>query len=101
MMDKSPQCYILSFVEIGPLVPEKKIFEGFHHIWTWRPSWSCDPDAANKFSFPLLKFGYDWPSSFREEDVCIVDDGRTDNDKDRRRIMAISTISSPCEIKTK
>ena len=25
----SPRCYIPSFVEIGPLVPEKKIFEGF------------------------------------------------------------------------
>ena len=22
-------------------------------IWAWRPSWSCDPDAANKISFPL------------------------------------------------
>ena len=20
----------------------------FHHIWVWRPSWSCDPDATNK-----------------------------------------------------
>ena len=27
----------------------------FCHIWAWRPSWSCDPDATNKFSFPLLK----------------------------------------------
>ena len=30
-----------------------KIFEAFYHIWAWRPSWSCDPDAANKLSFPL------------------------------------------------
>ena len=29
MMDWSPQCYIPRFVEIGLLVPEKKIFEGF------------------------------------------------------------------------
>ena len=28
-MGWSPQCYIPSLVEIGPLVPEKKIFEGF------------------------------------------------------------------------
>ena len=28
-MGWSPQYYIPSFVEIGPLVPEKKIFEGF------------------------------------------------------------------------
>ena len=26
-----------------------------YHIWAWRPSWSCDPDAANKISFPLPK----------------------------------------------
>ena len=29
MMGRSPLCYIPSFVEIGLLVPEKKIFEGF------------------------------------------------------------------------
>ena len=29
MVGWSPQCYIPSFVEIGPAVPEKKIFEGF------------------------------------------------------------------------
>ena len=28
MMGWSPQCYIPSFVEISPSVPEKKIFEG-------------------------------------------------------------------------
>ena len=27
MMGRSPRCYIPSFVEIGPQVPEKKIFE--------------------------------------------------------------------------
>ena len=27
----------------------------FYHIWAWRPSWSCDPDALNKLSFPLPK----------------------------------------------
>ena len=29
LMGWSPQCYIPSFVEIGPLVPEKKTFDGF------------------------------------------------------------------------
>ena len=42
------------FRKIGPTVLEK-IFKGFYHIWAWRPSWSCDPDAANKISFPLPK----------------------------------------------
>ena len=43
------------FRENRPPDLEKKIFEGFYHIWAWRPSWSCDPDAENKLSFPLPK----------------------------------------------
>ena len=27
----------------------------FYHIMAWCPSWSCDPDAANKLSFTLPK----------------------------------------------
>ena len=50
-MDWSPRCNIPRFLEISP--PEKKNFEGLYHITAWRPSWSCDPDAANKLSFPL------------------------------------------------
>ena len=53
IMDWSPRWYITIFLEISP--PEKKNFEGFYHITTWQPSWSCDPDAANKVSFPLPK----------------------------------------------
>ena len=33
MMDRSPQCYIQSFVEIGLPVPEKKIFEVLFFIY--------------------------------------------------------------------
>ena len=29
--------------------------KGFYHIWAWRPSWSCDPDAANKISLGVPK----------------------------------------------
>ena len=29
MMGLSPQCYMPSLLEIGPLVPENKSFEGF------------------------------------------------------------------------
>ena len=47
--------HVPSFVEIGPPVPEKKIFKGFYHIWAWRPYWSCDPDATNKILFLLPK----------------------------------------------
>ena len=55
MIGWSPQCYIPSFVKIGPLVLEKKILKGFYHKWGCGPSWSCDPDAANKLSFSLPK----------------------------------------------
>ena len=34
---------------------EEEFLKGFYHIWAWRPSWSCNPDAANKISFPLPK----------------------------------------------
>ena len=44
-----------SFVKIGMLVLEKKIFEGFLPYMGVRPSWSCDPGAENKLSFPLPK----------------------------------------------
>ena len=38
-----------------PAGSEGRFLNGFYHIWAWRPSWSCDPDAANKISFPLSK----------------------------------------------
>ena len=48
--------------------------EGFYHIWVWRPSWSSDLEHSYKLSFPdpkeaPLKFGFDWPKSFREKDL--------------------------------
>ena len=33
----------------------RRFLKDFFHIWAWRPYWSCDPDAANKLSFPLPK----------------------------------------------
>ena len=30
----------------------RRFLKGFYHIWAWRPSWSCDPDPANKLLFP-------------------------------------------------
>ena len=55
MMGMSPRYYRPSFVAIELLVLEKKIFKGFNNIWAWWPSWSCDPDAEKKLSFPLPK----------------------------------------------
>ena len=44
-------CNIPSFLEIGLLVPEKKLLKGFYHIWAWQPSWSCDQTHVIRFSF--------------------------------------------------
>ena len=67
MMVWSPQCCIPSFMKIGQLVLEKKNFEGFYHIWAWRPSWSCDQDHVNNFHFLVpesfhTKFTPEWPN---------------------------------------
>ena len=48
MMGRRPQSYIPSFVEIGPLVPEK-ILKGFYNIWTWWPSWSCGQNHVGMY----------------------------------------------------
>ena len=34
---------------------QAKSFAGFYHIEAWRPYSLCDPDVANKLSFPLPK----------------------------------------------
>ena len=31
---------------------KRRFLKDFYYIWAWQPSWSCDPDAANKLSFP-------------------------------------------------
>ena len=55
-MDWHSKCYIPSFIAIGPLVLEKKIFEGFFYdIWAWGPSRSCDKALVYKFSFLCSK----------------------------------------------
>ena len=69
MMGSSPRCYIPSFVEIGPLVPEKKNLKVFYHIWVLRPSWSCDRHHVKNFNFLVpkslhIKFGKKWLSGF-------------------------------------
>ena len=54
LLGSCPLCCIPSPSANGPLVPEEKILKCFYHIWAWRLSWSCDLDAANKFSFSRL-----------------------------------------------
>ena len=73
------------FREIGPTVREKKNLMHFHHIWAWRPAWSCDPDATSKLSSSLPK---EAPHQEKKTfEIVGADDGqRTD---DRRRGMGI------------
>ena len=41
------------FLENWPTGSGKEDFlKGFYHIWAWWPSWLCDQDHVNKFSFP-------------------------------------------------
>ena len=35
------------------LFRSRKFLKGFYHIWSWWPSWSCDPHVANKLTFPI------------------------------------------------
>ena len=47
-------CTKLQFSDNWPASSgEEDFLKGFYHIWAWLPSWSCDPDAANKLVFLL------------------------------------------------
>ena len=67
MMGRSPQCYIPSFVEIDPSVPEKQNFEGFLPYMGVTSIMSSDFHFLVPESFHT-KFGSDRHSSSREED---------------------------------
>ena len=58
MMGWSPQCYIPSFVEISPPVPEKKIFEGFFTIYR------CGVNLGHVTSIMSSDFHFLVPESF-------------------------------------
>ena len=64
-----------SFIEIGPPVLEKKIFEGFFTIYghgghLGHVTWIIYILIGYPFLLMLhIKFGFDWPSGFRGEDV--------------------------------
>ena len=47
---------------------EEEFFKGFYHIWACRPSWSSDLDRLYKLPKEAPhKFGFNWPSGFRED----------------------------------
>ena len=70
MIGRSPQCYIPSFVEIGPSVKEKKNFEGFFTIYGRGGHLGhVTSIMASDFHFLVpnsfhTKFSSEWPSSF-------------------------------------
>ena len=54
---------------------ETDFLKGFYHKWKWPPSWSYDPDVANKLLFPLFikaPCGFVWPSGFGGEDIWSI-----------------------------
>ena len=65
---RGPQCYILSFMEIGQQVPEEKVFEGFlpnmgGHLGHVTSIMSSNFQILVLESFHT-KFGSEWHSSF-------------------------------------
>ena len=63
-----------SYIEIGPPVPEKKIFEGFlpygHGGHLGHVTWIIYIHIGYPFLLMLyIKFGFDWSSGFRGEDI--------------------------------
>ena len=93
-MGWSLRCYIPSFVEIGPLFPEKKILKifiiyghGGHHghvTWTIYTNF-CYP-------FPMMlhvKFGLIGPAVSEEKMFELVDDADDEDNQAGRRIMGI------------
>ena len=63
-----------SFIEIGPPALEKKIFEGFLPFMGMAAilvmTWIIYIHIDYHFLLMLhIKFGFDWPSGFRGEDV--------------------------------
>ena len=75
MMGRCHQCYIPSFVEISPPVPDRKIFEGFLP-YMGRGSHFGHMTSIMSINFHFLepeslhiKFGFNWPSGFWEKQV--------------------------------
>ena len=79
MMGLRPQCYIPSHKVIGPLVLEKKIFEGLFTIYGHgghRGHVSQTLRTNFRSPIPLrlhMKFGFDRPSGFEKK---IFENGR-------------------------
>ena len=95
-MGTSLRCYIPSFLEFGPLVPE--IFEGFlsymgHRVW--QSSWSSDPDAGNKLSPPPLP--KEVPKHMALFGQVVLENKMTENCEGMTTTDHRYTISSPSE----
>ena len=55
-----------SFRIISRVILNKKILKGFHHIWAWRPSLSCDLDQTFVPLIQVFPIGY-WALAGQEE----------------------------------
>ena len=75
MMDRSPICYVTSFVGIGTFVQAKEMFEGvylmilygrcghFGHVTQMPGINFCSP-CQRRYH---IKFGFNWPCCFGED----------------------------------
>ena len=66
--------------KIGPPVLVKKIFEGFLPFMGMAPILFMWPIGSPFLQMLQIKFGFDWPSGFREENLskCERTDAHTD-----------------------
>ena len=51
----------------GLMVLEKKMFEGFYHIWAWRSPLPCEPDSSSNSGKLYMKYGFNRPSVVSEK----------------------------------
>ena len=63
--------YIPSFIEIGPPVPEKKVFTIYgHNGHLGHVTWTIYTNFSSPYLRMLhMKFGFDWPRGFRGVDL--------------------------------
>ena len=60
--------HIKRSLKLGSRYRRRRFLKGFYRVCAWRPVWSCDPDAANKFPRKLhIKFSFEWLSDFGED----------------------------------
>ena len=71
------------------MVPGKRIFNVFYHIWAWQPSWSCDLHYVDAF---LLTCTY--KLTFK----ILVENGPVVSEKSKLNFHMLMTLSQGQEM---